>query len=58
MKVSLGRHEVNKAVKEYIEKYYKADVLSINYGNADRYIAITKADIELKKHKEVSVGEV
>lgn len=57
MKVSIGRNELNKALKEYVKKYYKADVLNINYGNAERYIAIIKADIELKKHSEVVVVE-
>lgn len=57
MKVSLGRNELNKALKEYIRKYYKTEVLNINYGDAERYIAITKADVELKKHKEVSIVE-
>ncbi|MGX2959486.1 hypothetical protein JNUCC23_09485 [Peribacillus sp. JNUCC 23] len=49
MKISLEKHELKSAVIEYVKKYHNAEVSNVNFGNMERYIAVTRADITLKK---------
>ncbi|MGE8079258.1 hypothetical protein [Peribacillus loiseleuriae] len=49
MKISLEKHELKSAVIEYVKNYYNAEVSSVNFGNMERYVAVTRAEITLKK---------
>ncbi|WP_156187550.1 hypothetical protein [Peribacillus loiseleuriae] len=49
MEISLEKHELKSAVIEYVKKYHNADVSSVNFGNTERCVAVSRADITFKK---------
>ncbi|MCI1590396.1 hypothetical protein [Heyndrickxia oleronia] len=51
MRITLTKREFQKAVRDYVEKYYDEDfkISDIRFSNFERYVAVGEVDLILKK---------